>query len=336
MKNRNISKLMKNRKTITGILCIACIGTLCMGCSGSKTAGGNNEPGTESIALGMELETETTEINGIVEGTEETEMTEVAEITEETTTEEQKNVVQTVAKAESSEKDTTTTNKTQENTSSNISKVNKTEETKKEETSNSSKQETTSSSSSKSENGENTKKEESKTTHSHDWKPVYKTVHHEAEYKTVHHEAEYKTVHHDAVVENQPYEEKYLYSEAWTEEVYNFSTYCFTCMSKGITVDLVKCAKEEGVTNQEYVRLHGAYHSTLRENCQYGNKNLLVDTIEHPAVYKTRTVDNYVTVKEAYDEKVLVRDAYDEKVLVKEAYDEQEITGYKCSCGATK
>ena len=34
--------------------------------------------------------------------------------------------------------------------------------------------------------------------HQHNWVPVTKTVHHDAEYKTVHHDAEYKTVHHDA------------------------------------------------------------------------------------------------------------------------------------------
>lgn len=38
--------------------------------------------------------------------------------------------------------------------------------------------------------------------HQHNWVPVTKTVHHDAEYKTVHHDAEYKTVHHDAVTKD--------------------------------------------------------------------------------------------------------------------------------------
>ena len=40
---------------------------------------------------------------------------------------------------------------------------------------------------------------ESSREHVHDWKPVYKTVHHDAEYKTVHHDAEYETIYHEAL-----------------------------------------------------------------------------------------------------------------------------------------
>ena len=56
-----------------------------------------------------------------------------------------------------------------------------------------------------------------KPTHTHNWEPVTKTVHHDAEYKTVHHDAvlihhdaEYKTVHHDAEIVHHDavYEEK--------------------------------------------------------------------------------------------------------------------------------
>lgn len=38
--------------------------------------------------------------------------------------------------------------------------------------------------------------------HTHNWVPITKTVHHDAEYKTVHHDAQYKTVHHDAVTKS--------------------------------------------------------------------------------------------------------------------------------------
>lgn len=46
-------------------------------------------------------------------------------------------------------------------------------------------------------NSDSSKKDETPA-HQHNWVPVTKTVHHDAEYKTVHHDAEYKTVHHDA------------------------------------------------------------------------------------------------------------------------------------------
>ena len=48
--------------------------------------------------------------------------------------------------------------------------------------------------------------------------------------------------------------------------------------------------------------------------------------------YYTKTI----TVTKAYDEKVKTADAWDEKVKTADAWDETKITGYKCSCGATK
>ena len=50
-------------------------------------------------------------------------------------------------------------------------------------------------------NSDSSKKDETPA-HQHNWVPVTKTVHHDAEYKTVHHDAEYKTVHHDAVTKD--------------------------------------------------------------------------------------------------------------------------------------
>lgn len=316
---------MKNKKIVAGILCIACVGTLCTGCSGSATAGGNNEPETENVVYGTELETETT----MVATSENMELPETTETPEGTATElpeelpapetaepeTEQNVVETVAKQETAKqepvasqpettKQDTIANETVKAETSESKLA--TEETKKEESKENTKKE---------EPKEEPKKEEAK--HSHNWKPVYTTVLHPAEYKTV---------HHDAVYETETYTESVLVCPAWTEEVWYTSTFCFTCESKGIIVDLKQGWLDAGMDPNEYVEEHGWYHTAKWESCQYGGKNILVETIDHPAKYEEVEKTREVLVKDAYDEQVLVREAYDEEVLV----------GYECDCGATK
>lgn len=322
MKNKKLSKWMKNKKIVAGILCIACVGTLCTGCSGSATAGGNNEPETEKAVYGTELETETT----MVATSENMELPETTETPEGTTTElpeelpapetaepetEQK-VVETVAKQETAkqepvtsqpettEQDTTNETVKPETSTETAKPANDTkkeevkEDTKKEENKEETKEDTK-----KEETKEENKKEEVKPSHTHDWKPIYKTV------------------HHDAVYETETYTESVLVTPAWTEEVWHRSNFCITCESQGKLVDLVKGFNESGMSDiNEYIDTHISYHNAKNENCQYGTKSILIETIEHPAVYKDEVRTREVLVSEAYDEKVLV--------------------GYECECGATK
>ena len=85
--------------------------------------------------------------------------------------------------------------------------------------------------------------------HQHNWVPVTKTVHHDAEYKTVHHDAEYKTVHHDAVTKDvivSNYSGKEFSSvEEWSEKE------ATPLMSQGITKN-VSYRVETRVVQQAY------------------------------------------------------------------------------------
>ena len=59
-----------------------------------------------------------------------------------------------------------------------------------------------------------------------------------------------------------------------------------------------------------------------REQCgEFGSYSQLVQVGTEP-IYETQTVTDQA--------------AYDEQVLSQAAYDEQVVSGYKCSCGATK
>ena len=125
--------------------------------------------------------------------------------------------------------------------------------------------------------------------------------------KTVHHEAVTKVVHHDAVTRQETY--TVVDKEAYDEPVYETHIVCKVCgqdFGKGSEASL-NAGDHSAITGH-------SYHST---KVQAGTKH-------HDAVMHQET------------KTVVVTPAYDETVVVKQAYDETVITGYKCSCGATK
>lgn len=122
--------------------------------------------------------------------------------------------------------------------------------------------------------------------------------------KTVHHDAVTKTVHHEAVTRQETY--TVVDKEAYDEPVYESHYVCKVC-----NYDAGKDGDAIGDHSAE------TGHS-------YTVKKVLVGTNHHDAVTHQET------------KTVVVTPAYDETVVVKQAYDETVITGYKCSCGATK
>lgn len=132
--------------------------------------------------------------------------------------------------------------------------------------------------------------------HTHTWNPVTTTVHHEA------------TGHYtDVVVGTRTVVDK----EAWDEPVYEYRAYAVKCLG---------CGKEfeNGLDYQEHSmnRIDEGYDECGRSTVLYRNEQ--VDTIHHEAE----------THEEDIKEKRWVEDTA--------AYDETVITGYTCSCGATK
>lgn len=126
----------------------------------------------------------------------------------------------------------------------------------------------------------------------------------EAVTKTVHHEAETKTVHHDAVTKIETV--TVVDKEAWDEPVYESRYICNRC----------------GFSTKDGDEISGHLISVCGGGCHVGK--VQIDTIHHDAV--THREERTVVVKPAWDETVIVKPAWDETV----------ITGYKCSCGATK
>lgn len=122
--------------------------------------------------------------------------------------------------------------------------------------------------------------------------------------KTVHHDAVTKVVHHEAVTRQETY--TVVDKEAYDEPVYESHYVCKVC-----NYDAGKDGDAIGDHSAE------TGHS-------YTVKKVLVGTNHHDAVTHQET------------KTVVVTPAYDETVVVKQAYDETVITGYKCSCGATK
>lgn len=132
--------------------------------------------------------------------------------------------------------------------------------------------------------------------HTHNWVAVTKTIHHDAVTKTV---------HHDAVTKQQTV--AVVDQEAYDEPIYEGGYYiCNKC----------EFYSKDGdeVMNHCIDVCNARYHTG---KIQVGSKHH--DAITHQ---ETKTV--------------VVTPAYDETVTVKDAYDETVITGYKCSCGATK
>ena len=133
--------------------------------------------------------------------------------------------------------------------------------------------------------------------HTHTWNPVTTTVHHEA------------TGHYtDVVVGTRTVVDK----EAWDEPVYEWRAYGVRCKGCGQIFD----SENEFFT-------HSDYQADVLDDWGHGSwevlfRNEQVDTIHHEAE----------THEEDIKEKQWIEDTA--------AYDETVITGYTCSCGATK
>lgn len=130
--------------------------------------------------------------------------------------------------------------------------------------------------SSNSNSGSNTaaKPEENKPSHTHNWKAVYKTVHHE----------------------EQGHNEKYVTKEAWDEEVPKYETkYVYVCYSPN-------CGYE---WDGESFSFHVKTHALKGEDTSYGSElrkiQVGTETKHHDAEYATK----WVVDKAAYDEKIL-------------------------------
>lgn len=119
--------------------------------------------------------------------------------------------------------------------------------------------------------------------------------------------AQYTTVHY----EEEGHYEEVLTQEAYEEAVYethNVCNYCgFDMTANNVKIDThcLLCGPPMSPDDPFYVE--GA-----TEGSTYGTVDVQVDTIHHDAVYETK----WIVDKAAYDEKVL--------------------TGYTCTCGATK
>ena len=206
--------------------------------------------------------------------------------------------------------------------------------------------------------------------HAHDWKPVYKTVHHDAEYKTVHHEAETHTIHHVAVnhtlhheTENDTVHHEAEYKEENTLVSYT-ATFMIALFKDGHTIDPYDYNFDSSAYKTA-VKEYANYLVSIGVDSSFSNGGRATHTVsveiynKHSDLIISAT-PNYETtrvlVKEAWDEQVLVRAAYDETVvdqaaydetvvdkeawdetvLVKDAYDEQVIDHYECACGERK
>ena len=121
--------------------------------------------------------------------------------------------------------------------------------------------------------------------------------------------AQYTTVHH----EEEGHYEDVLVQEAYDEPVYethNFCGYCgldITASGQSVSAHCITCGAPLSEDDIRYVP-----GVITTEGSNYGTNQVLVDTIHHDAVYETQ----WIVDKAAYDEKVL--------------------TGYTCTCGATK
>ena len=151
---------------------------------------------------------------------------------------------------------------------------------------------------------------EEKPVHTHNWVPVKKTVHHEAEghydkKQTGTQKVQTGTKHHDAVTH-----EEAIYTE---EPIYESHNFCNAC------------GKDLGTGSE-------ALDHTIEEDCGWHASRVQVGTRTVQCGTKT------VTDQEAYDEPIYEDQPVYEDVWIvdKAAWDEEVVTGYKCECGATK
>ena len=157
--------------------------------------------------------------------------------------------------------------------------------------------------------------------HIHNWEAVYKTVHHPAETHTVHHDAVTKIVHHDAEYKTVHHDAEY--TQVWHDGTGHYEYVCHQCGARFLDYNAANDHLEGSLLNGgDCISWYGDW---IYDSDSY-YENVLVK----------EAWDETVLAKAAYDETVVVKAAYDEVIVDKEAWDEEVISGYRCSCGATK
>lgn len=119
--------------------------------------------------------------------------------------------------------------------------------------------------------------------------------------------AQYTTVHY----EEEGHYEDVLVQEAYDEPVYETHNVCNYC-GLDITMSGLSTGAHCTTCGPPMPEDHPCYVQGETMGSSYGTVKVQVDTIHHDAVYETQ----WIVDKAAYDEKVL--------------------TGYTCTCGATK
>lgn len=144
----------------------------------------------------------------------------------------------------------------------------------------------------------------SSSAHTHSWQPVTKVVHHDAQYTT------------RWVQDSAAWDEQVIAKEAWDEEYTEYTQICHEiCYGCGQYVENLSAAECDAHMEAHALAGENEGFYTQWENIPH------TSYIHHDAEYIT--VHHEAT-------------GHNEKVLVKAAYDETVITGYRCSCGATK
>lgn len=136
-----------------------------------------------------------------------------------------------------------------------------------------------------------------KPNHTHTWNPVTATVHHEA---TGHYE--------DVVVGTRTVIDK----EAWDEPVYEWQYTKARCKACGQIFD----------TGDEWDK-HSMYYADVLDDWSHGSYEVIAEKVQVDMIHHEAE-----THEEDIKEKCWVEDTA--------AYDETVITGYVCSCGATR
>lgn len=141
-------------------------------------------------------------------------------------------------------------------------------------------------------------------THTHSWQPVTKVVHHDAQYTT------------RWVQDSAAWDEQVIAKEAWDEEYTEYTQICHEiCYGCGQYVENLSAAECDAHMEAHALAGENEGFYTQWENIPH------TSYIHHDAEYTT--VHHEAT-------------GHNENVLVKAAFDETLITGYRCSCGATK
>ncbi len=211
--------------------------------------------------------------------------------------------------------------------------------------------------------------------HEHDWQPVYKTIHHEAEYETVHHEAEWFWVSDDKYVDYMtcmcglplavyiegqviytyegaadPFEEHLMDQARLAHESAYYIMKTFDNSTTGTHGTYAVCsacglqiAKESSSGERWFEGDTGSYEAAF----EYHRTHLDTPLGSPCGAWHNGKPEwglpDYVlaAIAEAQPgtfhlDEEKSHDEYDEKVLVKEAWDEQVIDYYECDCGARK